>query len=225
MFATSLAGTPRPWVSGFRFDFPERPGGAGAILRVMNDDWNITLFHYRNHGSDIGRVLAGIQVPERDAPELERFLNRMVGLGYAWMKRRKTSHTASSGPQSGLKSGVPGAVQCRGMGRPWFHQKLQRTYNLQKSQKKAPVRCKFDRGVANYASLFYSGSMHAGRQALTQNRRRGRTKVMVIDGPSDSSQRRIFLLQAGCQVILAEDGFDALAKSPTIDLMSSSSIS
>ena len=52
----------------------------------MNGDWNITLFHYRNHGSDIGRVLAGIQVPERDAPELERFLNRIVELGYAWIE-------------------------------------------------------------------------------------------------------------------------------------------
>ncbi len=70
----------------FRFDFPERPGALAQFLRVMNDDWNITLFHYRNHGSDIGRVLAGIQVPERDAPELERFLNRIVELGYAWIE-------------------------------------------------------------------------------------------------------------------------------------------
>ncbi len=70
----------------FRFDFPERPGALAQFLRVMNSEWNITLFHYRNHGSDIGRVLAGIQVPERDAAELDMFLHRIGQLGYAWIE-------------------------------------------------------------------------------------------------------------------------------------------
>jgi len=49
----------------YRFEFPERPGALLKFLRAIGTGWNISLFHYRNHGSDYGRVLAGIQVPER----------------------------------------------------------------------------------------------------------------------------------------------------------------
>jgi len=56
----------------FRFEFPERPGALTNFLNALSAGWNITLFHYRNHGSDYGRVLAGSDVPhdengERDA--------------------------------------------------------------------------------------------------------------------------------------------------------------
>ena len=64
----------------FRFEFPERPGALLDFLRAVGTDWNISLFHYRNHGSDYGRVLAGIQVPEGEAEELEAHLSE---LGYA----------------------------------------------------------------------------------------------------------------------------------------------
>ncbi|KKB76085.1 threonine dehydratase [Devosia soli] len=47
----------------FRFQFPERPGALLKFLEGLNDAWNISLFHYRNHGADYGRVLVGIQVP------------------------------------------------------------------------------------------------------------------------------------------------------------------
>jgi threonine dehydratase len=47
----------------YRFEFPERPGALLKFLQSIGSDWNISLFHYRNHGSDHGRVLAGIQVP------------------------------------------------------------------------------------------------------------------------------------------------------------------
>ncbi|HRX89897.1 MAG TPA: threonine ammonia-lyase, biosynthetic, partial [Steroidobacteraceae bacterium] len=47
----------------YRFEFPERPGALLKFLRAVGSRWNISLFHYRNHGSDHGRVLAGIQVP------------------------------------------------------------------------------------------------------------------------------------------------------------------
>jgi threonine dehydratase len=83
-----LVGGHSPGAGGervFRFDFPERPGALAQFLRVMQADWNVTLFHYRNHGSDIGRVLAGIQVPQRDLVKLEEFLQRIVDLGYAWV--------------------------------------------------------------------------------------------------------------------------------------------
>jgi threonine dehydratase len=64
----------------FRFEFPERPGALLDFLKAVGTDWNISLFHYRNHGSDYGRVLAGIDVPEGESDELEAHLD---ALGYA----------------------------------------------------------------------------------------------------------------------------------------------
>ena len=52
----------------YRFEFPERPGALLKFLQAIGTAWNISLFHYRNHGSDYGRVLAGIQVPRKRAP-------------------------------------------------------------------------------------------------------------------------------------------------------------
>ena len=70
----------------FRFDFPERPGALAQFLRAMNSGWNITLFHYRNHGSDIGRVLAGIQVPTTDQRQFADFLRQIADAGYSWVE-------------------------------------------------------------------------------------------------------------------------------------------
>ncbi len=64
----------------FRFEFPERPGALLDFLNAIGTDWNISLFHYRNHGSDYGRVLAGIDVPADETDELEAHL---AELGYA----------------------------------------------------------------------------------------------------------------------------------------------
>jgi threonine dehydratase len=64
----------------FRFEFPERPGALLEFLNAVGNDWNITLFHYRNHGSDYGRILAGIDVPEGDTDRLE---SHLAELGYA----------------------------------------------------------------------------------------------------------------------------------------------
>jgi threonine dehydratase len=63
----------------YRFEFPERPGALMKFLIGMAGDWNISLFHYRNHGADYGRVLAGIQVPDEDRDAFAQFL---TGLGY-----------------------------------------------------------------------------------------------------------------------------------------------
>ena len=65
-----------------RFEFPERPGALLRFLGSMSSDWNITLFHYRNHGADYGRVLVGIEVPPDDQAEFRAFLDN---LGYAWV--------------------------------------------------------------------------------------------------------------------------------------------
>jgi threonine dehydratase len=64
----------------YRFEFPERPGALINFLNNMGHGWNITLFHYRNHGADFGRVLIGMQVPPRDKSAFRRFLAQ---LGYA----------------------------------------------------------------------------------------------------------------------------------------------
>ena len=49
-----------------RFEFPERPGALMTFLDKLGGRWNISLFHYRNHGADFGRVLAGFEVPPAD---------------------------------------------------------------------------------------------------------------------------------------------------------------
>jgi threonine dehydratase len=65
----------------YRFEFPERPGALMNFLTRMGSGWNISLFHYRNHGADVGRVLAGLQVPERERAGFRRFL-RELGYDY-----------------------------------------------------------------------------------------------------------------------------------------------
>ncbi|MGU3494049.1 threonine ammonia-lyase, biosynthetic [Xanthobacteraceae bacterium A53D] len=63
----------------YRFEFPERPGALSRFLESLAPEWNISLFHYRNHGADHGRVLAGIQV----APDArDRFGEWLETLGY-----------------------------------------------------------------------------------------------------------------------------------------------
>jgi threonine dehydratase len=59
----------------YRFEFPERPGALLKFLQAIGVRWNISLFHYRNHGSDYGRVLAGIQVPRAGREEFLQHLN------------------------------------------------------------------------------------------------------------------------------------------------------
>jgi threonine dehydratase len=65
----------------YRFEFPERPGALMRFLEAMGGGWNISLFHYRNHGADYGRVLVGMQVPARDKKKFEAFLQE---LGYPY---------------------------------------------------------------------------------------------------------------------------------------------
>ena len=66
----------------YRFEFPERPGALLRFLERMRSDWNISLFHYRNHGADFGRVLVGMQVPASEMPQFRKFLG---GLGFPFI--------------------------------------------------------------------------------------------------------------------------------------------
>jgi len=67
----------------FRFEFPERPGALLRFLQAVGSQWNISLFHYRNHGSDYGRVLAGIQVPP---PQRAEFIGHLDELHYGYVE-------------------------------------------------------------------------------------------------------------------------------------------
>lgn len=65
----------------YRFEFPEKPGALMKFLDTMGHDWNISLFHYRNHGADFGRVLVGMQVPPHEQADFTAFLQN---LGYPY---------------------------------------------------------------------------------------------------------------------------------------------
>lgn len=64
-----------------RFEFPERPGALLKFLNALGGHWNISLFHYRNHGAAYGRVLSGVQVPKG---ELKAFHRKLNELGYRY---------------------------------------------------------------------------------------------------------------------------------------------
>jgi threonine dehydratase len=70
----------------YRFEFPERPGALMKFLNSMRHGWNISLFHYRNHGADYGRVLVGMQVPPRDKAVFRGFLAK---LGYPYAEETR----------------------------------------------------------------------------------------------------------------------------------------
>jgi len=61
-----------------RFEFPERPGALAQFLEKLGGRWNISLFHYRNHGADFGRVLAGFEVTDADMPAFRTFLDELA---------------------------------------------------------------------------------------------------------------------------------------------------
>ncbi len=65
----------------YRFEFPDRPGALMNFLNNMSHNWNISLFHYRNHGADYGRVLIGLQVAPEEKTEFKLFLDQ---LGYRY---------------------------------------------------------------------------------------------------------------------------------------------
>jgi len=70
----------------YRFEFPERPGALLKFLINMSEEWNISLFHYRNHGAAYGRVLVGVQVPPEQQESFEVYLN---SLGYPFVNEQE----------------------------------------------------------------------------------------------------------------------------------------
>ena len=74
----------------YRFQFPEKPGALLHFLTKIGQRWNISLFHYRNHGSNFGRILIGLQVDKKDYQAFYRFLD---GLGIScWDETDNTTY-------------------------------------------------------------------------------------------------------------------------------------
>lgn len=69
----------------YRFQFPERPGALLQFLTQVGKHWNISLFHYRNHGSAYGRILVGMQVSDSERPQFQQFLDE---LGYSYWEEK-----------------------------------------------------------------------------------------------------------------------------------------
>jgi threonine dehydratase len=61
----------------YRFQFPEKPGALLNFLMKVGNRWNISLFHYRNHGSNFGRILMGFQVDKSDNKAFNAFLKSL----------------------------------------------------------------------------------------------------------------------------------------------------
>jgi threonine dehydratase len=75
----------------YRFEFPERPGALMKFVGHMSRNWNISLFHYRNNGSDYGRIVVGMQVPPEEMQEWQAFLDN-VGYRY-WDENQNPAYT------------------------------------------------------------------------------------------------------------------------------------
>jgi threonine dehydratase len=83
----------------YRFEFPERPGALMAFVSSLHPSWNISIFHYRNHGADVGRIVVGVQVPRHERQEWERFV---AALPYPhWDESTNPAYRLFLGPQAG----------------------------------------------------------------------------------------------------------------------------
>ncbi len=74
----------------YRFEFPERPGALINFLSKLGGKWNISMFHYRNHGAAYGRVLVGMQVPPAERDQVATFLEE-IGYNY-WEETDNTAY-------------------------------------------------------------------------------------------------------------------------------------
>ena len=76
----------------FRVEFPERPGALLDFLDKLSDEFNITLFHYRNQGSAYGRVLVGFESKEKNYSKLQKYMNA-TGFRY-WDETQNSAYKA-----------------------------------------------------------------------------------------------------------------------------------
>jgi threonine dehydratase len=92
----------------YRFEFPERPGALMAFLSALHPNWNISIFHYRNHGADVGRIVVGVQVPENELDAWRAFL---ADLPYQhWEESDNPAYRIFLGQPSPIEPPQPGLV-------------------------------------------------------------------------------------------------------------------
>jgi threonine dehydratase len=70
----------------YRFEFPERPGALMNFVTALHPSWSISIFHYRNHGADVGRIVVGVLIPKTEMDGWTSFLSE---LGYAFWEESK----------------------------------------------------------------------------------------------------------------------------------------
>ncbi len=81
----------------YRFEFPERPGALMRFVNSMRPEWTISIFHYRNHGADIGRIVIGVLVQEKNINQWKNFVNE---IGYKnWNETNNPSYKLFLGAQ------------------------------------------------------------------------------------------------------------------------------
>jgi threonine dehydratase len=82
----------------YRFEFPEKPGALMAFVNALHASWNISIFHYRNHGADVGRIVVGVQVPHGERAAWQEFLK---GLDYQhWDETENPAYRLFLGPST-----------------------------------------------------------------------------------------------------------------------------
>ncbi len=82
----------------YRFEFPERPGALMAFVSSLHPSWNISIFHYRNHGADVGRIVVGVQVPAAERADWQAFV---AGLPYPhWEETANPAYQVFLGQRS-----------------------------------------------------------------------------------------------------------------------------
>jgi threonine dehydratase len=97
----------------YRFEFPERPGALMAFVSALHPNWNISIFHYRNHGADVGSIVVGVQVPPAETSDWEHFLAQ---LPYQhWEETANPAYRLFLGQQDGLPEPALAAVAPLGL--------------------------------------------------------------------------------------------------------------
>ncbi len=82
----------------YRFEFPERPGALMKFVTSLNPDWSISIFHYRNHGSDVGRIVIGVLVLEKEMSDWHSFIKK---IGYrCWDESKNPAYELFLGAKS-----------------------------------------------------------------------------------------------------------------------------
>ena len=83
----------------YRFEFPEKPGALMKFVNTLRPEWSVSIFHYRNHGADVGRIVVGVLVQDN---QLESWNNFLEDLGYkSWNETNNPAYELFLGAKAG----------------------------------------------------------------------------------------------------------------------------